>query len=157
MTNLNPFVSQLDPILHTFDYVRSKSSFLLTTVLMAAAKVLNPALHVALREHAETLLIDAFRHGTKSAEVVQAILMLSYWKDPDDTRVFANVGLAIRIAMELGWHELTPRSRFVEDQSTIQARELRSSERTWLVLFVYDRRYVGSLVYISTTLIKTTV
>lgn len=142
MMHLNPFVSQLDPDLHTMEWVRAKSSFLFTTTLMAAAKSLNPALYSSLRDHAEVLLLDAFRCGTKSAEVVQAILIMTYWKDPDDTRAFVNVGLAIRIAIELGWHDLESCSRFSSQHTETYTRELRNAERTWLVLFVYDRRFV---------------
>lgn len=136
MANLNPFVCQFDPLLHTFDYVRQSSPFLFSAILAASAKALNPSLQSHLREHAETLFARAFRRGDKSASTVQAILILTYWKEPEDTRAFVNVGLAIRIAMELGWHKLarTPGS------SDLEARKARNIERTWLVLFVYDRR-----------------
>ncbi|KAF2635882.1 hypothetical protein P280DRAFT_501671 [Massarina eburnea CBS 473.64] len=137
MGNLNPFISQFDPVLHTFDYVRETSPFLFSSMLTAVAKALNPSIYSPLRDHAEKLFAQAFRRGDKSPEVVQAILVLTYWKEPEDTRAFVNVGLAIRIAMELGWHKL------VHDQTTgsneLEARRARNIERTWLVLFVYDR------------------
>ncbi|KAI5358971.1 hypothetical protein Slin14017_G112540 [Septoria linicola] len=142
MMHLNPFVSQLDPDLHTMEWIRAKSAFLFTTTLMAASKSFNPALYSSLRDHAEMLLPDAFRRGTKSTEVVQAIPIMTYWKDPNDTRAFVNVGLAIRIAIELGWHEMESGSRFSSQHTETYTRELRNAERTWLVLFVYDRRFV---------------
>jgi hypothetical protein len=84
-----------------------------------------------------------FRQGTKSVEVVQAILILTYWKEAHDNRVWTTVGYAIRICMDLGWHKLEPYRPC--DQSTadeIEQRETRNVQRTWLVLFVYDRRSV---------------
>jgi hypothetical protein len=141
MTDMNPFVSQLDPELHTMSLVRSRSAFLFTAILMVASKALNPGLYSSLREHAEMLLTDAVRYGRKSTEVVQAISIMTYWKDPEDVRVFVNVGLAIRIAVDLGWHELASITS-QEARTEIDRRERRNVERTWLVLFVYDRRYV---------------
>ncbi|KAF7197486.1 Protein priB, partial [Pseudocercospora fuligena] len=137
MKNLNPYVSQLDPTLHTFQYVRVKSSFLLTAVLAAAAKLLNPSVFSPLRDHAERLYMEVFRRGLKSPEVVHGIMLLTYWKEPDDTRAFVNVGIAIRICHALGWHKLKAQDLTVMSEG--RAREIRSMERTWLVLFVYDR------------------
>lgn len=142
MKHMNPFVSQLDPQLHTLDYVRESSSFLFTAVLAAAAKMLHPSLYRSLSTHAEDLLTESFRCGSKSVEVVQAILILTYWKRPDDSRAWLSVGYAVRMAIELGWHQLgTDELRPPTMQSDLMARQFRNVERTWLVLFVYDRRY----------------
>ena len=140
---LNPFISQLDPELHDFTYVRHKSAFLLTTVLTVSAKAFHPVLYNRLYQHSQNLLISVFRHGHKSIEVVQAILILTYWKEPHDNRVWTNVGYAIRISMELDWHRLrVDASQSLQpDKSVTERRETRNVERTWLVLFVYDRRY----------------
>ena len=139
---LNPFVSQLDPNLHDFAYTRHRSSFLLTAVLTASAKFFHPVLYHKLYQRSQDLFTSVFRQGTKSVEVVQAILILTYWKEPQDTRVWTSVGYAIRVCMDLGWHRLRP--SLAEDQSRTQIdqREIRNKERTWLVLFVYDRRSV---------------
>jgi hypothetical protein len=142
MKHLNPFISQLDPSLHTFRYVREKSSFLFTAVLAAAAKLLHPALRQPLLSHAEELFIESFRSGAKSVETIQAICILTYWKEPRDNRAWLNVGHAIRMAIELGWHNIgSDGMRPPENMSGRQAMEFRNIERTWLVLFVYDRRY----------------
>ncbi|KAL5041700.1 hypothetical protein BDW71DRAFT_201157 [Aspergillus fruticulosus] len=138
MQKMNPYISQLDPVLHTFTYIR-KSPFLLTTVLAAAAKTFESTLYPDLIGHAENLFAGCFRRGDKSTEIIQAILLLTYWKEPSDTRAWTSVGLAIRIAMDLGWHKL---SRSVSNdawRNDIQRREIRNVERTLLVLFVYDR------------------
>ncbi|KAI4612058.1 hypothetical protein J4E80_007512 [Alternaria sp. BMP 0032] len=141
MKHLNPFISQLDPTLHTFQYVRGMSSFLFTAILAAAAKLLHPALRKNLLSHAEELFMEGLRSGAKSVETVQAILILTYWKEPRDNRAWLNVGLAIRMAIELGWHHLgSDGMRPPENTTDLQSVRFRNIERTWLVLFVYDRR-----------------
>jgi len=139
--NLNPYICQLDPTLHTFAYIQEKSPFLLSTVLTVAAKILNPSIYPALKDHAETLFTESFRRGDKSPEAVQAILILTYWKELDDTRAWLSVGYAIRLSMDLGWHNLLPeQDQYLEAVSSLERRKRRNIERTWLVLFVYDRR-----------------
>lgn len=108
-----------------------------------SAKTFNPAVYNALYDHAQDLYTESFRNGTKSTEIVQAILILTYWKQPQDTRAWTSVGYAIRMCMDMGWHKLTAysaASRTNVDEA--KRREVRNVERTWLVLFVYDRRYV---------------
>ncbi|RFU81717.1 fungal specific transcription factor domain-containing [Trichoderma arundinaceum] len=137
---LNPYISQLDPHLHTFQYTRTKSSFLFTAVLAMSAKTFNPIVYNALYDHAQDLYTESFRNGAKSTEIVQAILILTYWKQPQDTRAWTSLGYAIRMCMDMGWHKLTAystTSRVTMDE--IRRREIRNIERTWYVLFVYDR------------------
>lgn len=142
MQTLNPYISQLDPQLHTFGRVREASSFLLTAILAAAARAFNPALYKKLRDHAEDLLADTFRKGTKSVETAQAVMIMTYWKESEDTRAWMLLGYVIRMGMELGWHRLAQYSRKSLDSATeLDARKARNIERTWFILFVYDRRY----------------
>jgi hypothetical protein len=140
MTELNPYISQLDPNLHSLEYVRQKSSFLLSAILTAASKSFEPALYPSLHAHAEKLFLEAFQRGDKSTETVQAIMILTYWKEPNDTRAWMSVGLAIRMSMDLGWHKLGSNATPPEDLTEARQRSIRNDERTWLVLFVYDRR-----------------
>lgn len=141
MNVLNPYISQLDPVLHTFSYVRQKSAFLLTSILAASSKIYNSALYPTLHKHAEDLYLETVRTGTKSTEIVQAILILTYWKEPEDTRAWVTVGCVIRMCMDLGWHKLTPTSSLSRQvMAEKERRGARNIERTWLVLFVYDRR-----------------
>ena len=141
MKNFNPFICVLDHILYTFPYVRQRSSFLLTVILAAAAKAFNPALHEELNKHSEALLLKAFSRGPKSAETIQAILLKTYWKQPDDTRSWPIMGYVIRLCMEQGWHKLTLVSPEEDAKlSAVASRQRRNVERMWLILFVYDRR-----------------
>ncbi|KAH8691462.1 hypothetical protein BGW36DRAFT_400737 [Talaromyces proteolyticus] len=137
---LNPYISQLDPGHHTFSYVRQRSSFLLSSILAASAKMFNPALYKPLRDYAEDMFVQNFRSGNKSTEIAQAVLILTYWKDPEDTRSWVTLGYVIRMCIDLGWHKLRPRSAQDREHLTeTQRREARNVERTWFVLFVYDR------------------
>lgn len=143
MRDLNPYICQFDPNLHTFGYVQRRSPFLLSAILAAAAKAFNPSVHLALREHTEDMFVKCFRNGKKSAEIIQAIIVLTYWKEPDDTRAWLSIGYVIRMCMELGWHKRSPKSeKELAEMDNIAKLECRSIERTWLLLFVYDRRQV---------------
>lgn len=144
MNILNPYISQLDPNLHTFSHVRQKSAFLLSSILAASAKMFNPGLYHPLHQHAEDLLVESFRRGEKSTETAQAVLILTYWKEPEDTRSWVTLGYVIRMCIDLGWHKLRPLSKR-EGMTEMQIREARNVERTWFVLFVYDRRYVFTI------------
>lgn len=151
MKSLNPFICVLDPALHTITYVRERSSFLLTVILAAAARSSNPQLHPDLHKHSEKLFVDSFARNAKSTEVIQAIVLSTYWKQPDDTRSWSTIGYCIRLCMELGWHKLAVESD--EDGpvlSELERRQKRNVERTWFVLFVYDRRYFAFLEWLLT-------
>ncbi|KAH7305536.1 fungal-specific transcription factor domain-containing protein [Stachybotrys elegans] len=138
-TELNPYICQLDPYLHTFNYVRDRSSFLFTSILAVSSKFFNPSLHRGLYDHAQKLFTHAFQTGAKSAEVAQATLILTYWKEPQDTRAWTSLGYAIRLCMDMGWHRLTYSPELASPASNNRPREIRNIERTWYVLFVYDR------------------
>ena len=140
MTHLNPYISQLDAQLHTLEFVRRKSAFLLSAVLAVSAKSFNPSLYDKLHSHAEGLLSDIFMRGLKSTEIVQAVMLLTYWKNPEDTRAWVFLGYTVRMGMELGWHRLSRLSGAdVASMTRDQQLEHRNIERTWYVLFVYDR------------------
>ncbi|KAK8065780.1 hypothetical protein PG997_012527, partial [Apiospora hydei] len=140
MNSLNPYISQMDPGLHTFDYVRQKCPFLFTAMLAAAAKALHPELYPKLHDHVEELFARYFRLGRKSTEIAQAVLIMTYWKEPDDSRAWVSLGYVIRMGVDLGWHRLKP---YTVDQggcsSDTQKREVRNIQRLWFILFVYDR------------------
>ncbi|EXJ78261.1 hypothetical protein A1O3_09422 [Capronia epimyces CBS 606.96] len=140
MKSFNPFICVLDPVLHTFQYVQERSSFLLTVILAVSAKAFNPALHLELHAYSEKLFIDCFARGSKSPEIIQAILLTTYWKQPDDARSWSIIGYAIRLCMELGLHKL-PISDDETNPTTskLEIRQKRNIERLWLVFFVYDR------------------
>ncbi|KAK8063905.1 hypothetical protein PG996_008557 [Apiospora saccharicola] len=140
MNSLNQYISQMDPELHTFSYVWQKCPFLFTAMLAAAAKVLHPELYPKLHKQVEELFGQSFRLGKKSAEIAQAVLIMTYWKEPDDSRAWVSLGYVIRMGIELGWHRLKPYTAAQGGiSSDFQKRELRNIQRLWFILFVYDR------------------
>jgi hypothetical protein len=82
---LNPFINLFDPALHSASYVRSRSPFLFTTLLMAGCKFFKPEAYRVCQKMAHDLAIRAFAENWKSVEVVQAFACLCYWKEPEDT------------------------------------------------------------------------
>lgn len=137
-----PYIIHFDPDLHTYEYIRRRSSFLLATILAASAKIFNPDLHPKLHRQSEELLSKSFVFGDKSIETIKAVLMLTYWKEPEDTRVWTLVGYACRMCVELRGRRINPKNLGAGSPvlSPLKLREKRSLERTWLTLFVYDRR-----------------
>lgn len=134
---LNPYVVHLDPVLHTFELVQQRSSILLTVILSTAARIFNESVHPILQDHTEKLLAKLLASCERSTEFIQALLLLTYWKDPNDSRSWHFVGHAIRMATAMNWHKFDVEAVFNTEQ---EAREQRNMERTWLILFVYDRR-----------------
>lgn len=85
LIRLNPFINLFDPELHSATYIRRKSAFLFTTLLMAGSKFFKPDLYPQCRQLAEKHAVRAFAEQQKSVEVVQAFMCMTYWKEPDDT------------------------------------------------------------------------
>ncbi|KZV67951.1 hypothetical protein PENSPDRAFT_583137 [Peniophora sp. CONT] len=134
---LNPFICLFDPALHSVTYVRSRSPFLFTVILMAGCKFFKPEAFRQCQKMANELATRAFAENWKSVEVVQAFACLCYWKEPEDTRTWTYIGYACRMAIELGlnrYHATAP-----PGENEYQLRERRNRERTYLVLFVHDR------------------
>ncbi|KAI0272138.1 fungal-specific transcription factor domain-containing protein [Russula aff. rugulosa BPL654] len=134
---LNPFVNLFDPALHTPDYVRSKSPFLFTVLIMAGCKFFKPESFKPCQKLAHEFSVRAFAENWKSVEVVQAFACLTYWKEPEDTRTWMYIGLACRMSVELGLNRYL--SSPPPNETELQLRERRNRERTYLVLFVHDR------------------
>ncbi|CAL1703835.1 unnamed protein product [Somion occarium] len=133
---LNSFINLFDPALHTVHYVRSRSPFLFTVIIMACCKFFKPSLYQRTHKMAQEYAITAFAENWKSVEVAQAFACLTYWKEPDDTRTWTYIGYACRMAVELGLNEYVA---YPQNETPLQFLERRNRERTFLVLFVHDR------------------
>ncbi|KAI5309928.1 hypothetical protein KEM55_002107 [Ascosphaera atra] len=125
-------------------YIRIKSSFLFSALLSAAAKFFSPDHYQTLYDHVENQLKEIMCAGKKSAEIVQGICLMTYWKQPSDSRAWLLVGYAIRACIEMGWHQLRPTNlepdmMVLQPERETELRERRNKERMWLLLFVYDR------------------
>lgn len=82
---LNPFINLFDPALHTVPYVRSRSHFLFTVLIMASCKFFKTNKYKYCQRLANAYANRAFLEDWKSIEVAQAYACMTYWKEPDDT------------------------------------------------------------------------
>ncbi|KAF8598079.1 hypothetical protein BDV93DRAFT_610030 [Ceratobasidium sp. AG-I] len=149
-TSLNPVLALLDPTLHTPAYVHHRSRTLYTVILAAACKFFRPDAAGPVWGLAQELVGRALADGVCSVEYVQALVVLAFWGDRGDTGAgklggdnggggrkggaWRKVGLAIRIAFELGLHLRKEGGR--EDE--LGVRERLNEERTWFHLACYD-------------------
>ncbi|RSH92010.1 hypothetical protein EHS25_009381 [Saitozyma podzolica] len=137
MHSLNPIIMLFDPHLHTFDYIRSKSSFLFTTMLSASAKFIAPSIMSILSSAVAEYSVQAIFGSKKTVETVQSWMVMYFWKPPRDKRAWTYVGLISRAAIEIGL-DRTP----TDDKmgaSELQQRERRNQIRTWMLSFMMDR------------------
>lgn len=151
---MNSFIYAFDPQLHTFDYVRKRSPFLFTSILCSAAKFFANQHYEPLYKHVEASLSGIMLSGEQSTEIIQGICLNTFWKEPSDSRIYLRLGYAIRASMEMGYHQLQPTSvapdmKNVAPEKETEIRETRNRERAWLMLFIYDRRYVVNFQHIN--------
>ncbi|CAE6366626.1 unnamed protein product [Rhizoctonia solani] len=134
-TVLNPVIALLDPTLHTPIYVRRRSRVLYTAILAASCRFFKPSYFKPVHDLAQLLLGKALSDGISSVEYIQALSIMTYWKEAEDTSTFRKLGLAIRMAFELNLHHARPEPLPVDE---LQARERLNEERTWFQLACYD-------------------
>jgi hypothetical protein len=110
---LNPFISLLDPVLHTPASTFTRCPFLFTVICAVSSRyyadkseIYPIAMHFA-KHAAANALID----GWKSVELCQAYIIMSIWGVPakrwEEDRSWLYTGLAIRIATDLNLHQLS--------------------------------------------------
>ncbi|KAF8742075.1 hypothetical protein RHS02_03324, partial [Rhizoctonia solani] len=127
-STLNPVIALLDPTLHTPIYVRRRSRLLYTAILAAACRFFKPSHFKPVHDLAQLLLGRALSDGISSVEYIQALLIMTYWKEAEDKSTFRKLGLAIRMAFELNLHHARAEPLPVDE---LQARERLNEERTW--------------------------
>ncbi|GAA5872818.1 hypothetical protein JCM3774_006340 [Rhodotorula dairenensis] len=136
---LNPYVILLDRHLHTYAYLRAHSSILFTAMLATAAKFVRRELYQRLLEHAQNMITRGMGGDVEpDIGLLQAILLLVYWKEPMDSSAWMRVGYAIRLAYQLRLHQrrCTP---LPSDE--LEARVILDRERTWIALICFDNSY----------------
>lgn len=98
-----------DPEIDTFDSLRSRSPFCLTTLIMVGAKIMDGAgaispLQRQCREHAEQMGMSTLFTPIASIEVVQSLIILASWGDTS----WRPGGHASRVAMDMGLFRCLP-------------------------------------------------
>ncbi|GAC93179.1 hypothetical protein PHSY_000742 [Pseudozyma hubeiensis SY62] len=113
MLKLEALLSFFDPRIHTYQYIRTHSSLLFTTMCWLAATVseLPAALRVSngLKAHIDNVLLPAiYCQNLRSVEIVQGFLMLAAYisptRNPSEDRSWTLLGHAIRVATDLDMH-----------------------------------------------------
>lgn len=135
--------------MHTLNFLRTTSTVLLSAVVASASKFFRSDLHPVLISHARTLLDRAIQTGAFDAGVIQALLIHTYFKEPEDTSGWFKVGMALRIAYSMFWHiprteplpENDDEARDILVSASVTATWLttQNTERTWLAMFSFDR------------------
>ncbi|GAA6008223.1 hypothetical protein JCM10207_000044 [Rhodosporidiobolus poonsookiae] len=139
---LNGYVILLDPFLHTVPFTRRTSSVLFTTMLAVSAKFFRPDLYMTLLSYAKQLIGRGIVDGKASVGLIQAILCLSYWKEPNDSSAWLRIGLAIRMGLQLHLHAQRSGPLPADEH---EARLQIDRERLWAVLICFDHTYFLSV------------
>ena len=126
--------------MHTFEYVRQKSPLLFSAILGATAKFFNKEVFPSIWAHAQRLVSRVVEQGACSPPIIQALLILVYWKQPNDRSAWIKTGLAVRMGYQLGWHNgwTTPMP-----EDPILYRERLDAQRTWFCCVAFDKTYAG--------------
>ncbi|KAL0066966.1 hypothetical protein AAF712_005955 [Marasmius tenuissimus] len=140
-TRVNPFVSILDPAIHTPAATFARCPFLFTVICAVSSRyyaekseIYPIAMHFA-KHSAANALVD----GWKSVELCQAYILMSIYAVParrwEEDRSWLYTGLAIRIATDLNLHMLPATKSHNEKQE----REVLNRMRVWMICFNLDR------------------
>ncbi|KAJ3730753.1 fungal-specific transcription factor domain-containing protein [Lentinula raphanica] len=138
---INPFISLLDPVLHTPSATFARCPFLFTVVCGISSRYYTEkseiypiAMHFA-KHSAANALID----GWKTVELCQAYILMSIYAVPakrwEEDRSWLYTGLAIRIATDLNLHQASA----TKPQNEKQEREILNRTRVWMICFNLDR------------------
>ncbi|KAF8530244.1 fungal-specific transcription factor domain-containing protein [Hysterangium stoloniferum] len=139
---INPFISILDPTIHTPERTFGRCPFLFTVVCAIASRYYAPkaTIYKYAMHFAKTAAASSLIDGWKSVELCQAYLLMSVYSVParrwEEDRSWLYLGLAIRIATDLNLHQ--PGSS-KPPTSEKQEREHLNRTRTWLICFNLDR------------------
>ncbi|CAD6573450.1 MAG: hypothetical protein TREMPRED_000828 [Tremellales sp. Tagirdzhanova-0007] len=130
------------PEIDTFESLRARSPFAITTLIMVGAKVMDAAgpvsdLQRQCREHAEKIGMSTLFTPIARLEVVQAMIVLASWGDTS----WRPGGHAMRIAMDMALYRCLPllaQSGMGSGKKGVQLKEdfhLVVGARIWLTLY----------------------
>lgn len=150
-TTCNHFAGIIDPVLHTPNFVRSRSPFLLTVIILIASQFYapRPELHDKAVEYARRCSNMIVENGWKSIEITQAYLLLSLWGESapnfEQDKAWLYSGLGIRMATDMNL-DRTPVPRGSDPAEVLaNERDRINRERTWLGCFIVDRMLASQM------------
>ncbi|OCF41261.1 hypothetical protein I317_04919 [Kwoniella heveanensis CBS 569] len=97
MAKLSCRLFMFDEDLHTYEYVRGTSAFLFCVMLAVAAKYetrLSPVIHQKCLALAKDQMLRAFADDVKTEETVQALYVLTEYKEAEDENGYLLLGMA---------------------------------------------------------------
>lgn len=136
---------------YTTEYIRRTSSILFTAVLAVSAKFFRSDLYPQLLAHAQQLVSRGIADCLLDIGLVQALCLLVYWKvlllfvcciyahtddsipsqEASDGSAWMKVGMAVRLAMQLGLHVVRKEPLPTDE---LLARQTLNRERAWHAL-----------------------
>jgi hypothetical protein len=139
-TRINPFISVLEPKLHTPALTFSRCPFLFTVVCAIASRYSDkPEVYPIAMHFAKSAAANALVDGWKSVELCQAYILMSIYAVParrwEEDRSWLYTGLAIRIATDLNLHLLPQKKPTTEQQEL----EMLNRTRIWIICFNLDK------------------
>lgn len=144
--HLNSYGGFLDVDLHgDVDFVRARSSLLLTAILMIAARhdPSPPSSGIAERAdaHISTVCWPAvLLENYRSVQALQACMLLATWRTSgsrgDEDSGWSFFGHALRMAVEIGLQR--PLRRLHDDANATGEHLVRDAQRSWLTLALAD-------------------
>lgn len=117
MSRIAPTSSMFDPHYHTMERVR-QSPVLLTAILSAAALFLRPDIADQLRKLADLYITRKMLSSHYDLTLIQAILVLVYWKHPNDRTTYQKMGMAVRLVHELRMQRPSETTRTLKSPMT---------------------------------------
>ncbi|KAF9453200.1 hypothetical protein P691DRAFT_801540 [Macrolepiota fuliginosa MF-IS2] len=133
---INPFFSVLDPELHTAENLIWCCPFLFTVMCAVASRyyVSRPDVYPLAMDFARDIAGQMLVEGNQSIDVCQAYLIMAVYPTPrkrwTEDRSWLLMGVAIRMAMELGLNQPPP--------PTCNDRQKLNRIRTWLNCYCVD-------------------
>ncbi|KAI0048449.1 hypothetical protein FA95DRAFT_1490742 [Auriscalpium vulgare] len=137
---VNPFISLLDPKIHTPASTFSRCPFLFTVVCAISSRYSEkPEVYPIAMHFAKSAAANALIDGWKTVELCQAYILMSIYAVParrwEEDRSWLYTGLAIRIATDLNLHQYSPKKASNE----MEEREMLNRTRVWLICFNLDK------------------
>ncbi|KAH9051379.1 fungal-specific transcription factor domain-containing protein [Lactarius deliciosus] len=139
-TRINPFISLLDPKLHTPLLTFSRCPLLFTVVCAIASRYSDkPEVYPIAMHFAKSAAANALVDGRKSVELCQAYILMSIYAVParrwEEDCSWLYAGLAIRVATDLNLHLLPQKKPMTEQQEL----EMLNRTRVWIICFNLDK------------------
>ncbi|KAL0567880.1 hypothetical protein V5O48_014114 [Marasmius crinis-equi] len=140
-TRVNPFLSMLDPVIHTLSSISARCPFLFTVICAVSSRYYTKKseIYPVAMQFAKSSAAKALVDGWRSVEVCQAYVLMSMYAVPahrgEEDRSWLYTSLAIRIATDLNLDMLPT----TIPQNEKQEREVLNRTRVWMICVNLDR------------------